>query len=196
MKRLNFIQIFICLTVLLLAVFSCTDASTSLTSTPSNVSQVRDFLAGAKDRYANGITCGPPLPAQINGLTPDAFQSMKILDETTLSMNGTLFHYGVIALGYEPEFTSVDISDYTIHTGPPPTPATTGGQSFQVQAYRGSELIGEFVFYEIPFQIDSYSVFITTNSIGLLLFPFIYYKPDCNSWTRLWLVLLSEETNG
>jgi hypothetical protein len=181
--------------VYLMAV-ACSGPSTTSTvtsiPTQSYSQQVSDFLAGAHDRYASGLTCGSFEYTPLGGIAPSDFESLAYTDNTTVLLGGQRYEYGVMALGYQPTFASVSIGEYDIRTGPPPTPAVSGGQSFLKQAYRNGNKLGEFVFFEVPVQIDSYSVFAGMNAIDELKFLFMYYKPDCNSEDRLWLVLLPE----
>ena len=183
--------------VIVAATVACTGqptTSTPVTSTPSPPysQQVSDFLSAAHDRYASGLTCGSFEYTPLGGISPSDFESLAYSDNTTILLSGLRYEYGVMALGYQPTFASVNIGEYDIRTGPPATPAISGGNSFLIQAYQKGNKLGDFIYFEIPVQINSYAVFAGMNAIDELKFLFMYYKPDCNSEDRLWLVLLPE----
>ncbi|MCO6040797.1 hypothetical protein [Thermococcus alcaliphilus] len=182
MKKALFVLL---LSLIVLVSICITRPSTTPTSSPNEASKVVSFLNEAKE---NLNKCDTTLKSPLNPQSDPAYLNMTILSETVLKLNGELYEYVVLGV-QEVNFSGeVLFKGYRIIWNTPKNITTTGGQRIDFKIYKGSSVVDSFVYWYIPFQLDSYCVSIYTKALELpeeeITFIFIHIEKK-----DLWMAL-------
>ncbi|ALV62733.1 hypothetical protein ADU37_CDS10340 [Thermococcus sp. 2319x1] len=162
-----------------------TRPSTTPTPPPNEASKVVSFLNEAKE---NLNKCNTTLKSPLNPQSDPAYLNMTILNETTLKLNGELYKYVVLGVQDVNFSGEVLFKGYRIIWNTPKNLTTTGGQRIDFKIYKGSSVVDSFIYWYIPFQLDSYCVSIYTKTLSLpeekMTFIFIHIEEK-----DLWMAL-------
>ncbi|WP_253910294.1 hypothetical protein [Thermococcus sp. 101 C5] len=162
-----------------------TRPSTTPSSPPNEASKVVSFLNEARE---NLNKCNTTLKAPLNPQSDPAYLNMSILNETVLKLNGELYEYVVLGVQDVNFSGEVLFKGYRIIWNTPKNLTTTGGQRIEFRIHKGSSVVESFVYWYIPFQLDSYCVSIYTKALELpeeeTTFIFIHIEGK-----DLWMVL-------
>ncbi|WP_225807786.1 hypothetical protein [Thermococcus bergensis] len=152
---------------------------------PNEASKVVSFLNEARE---NLNKCNTTLKAPLNPQSDPAYINMSILNETVLKLNGELYEYVVLGVQDVNFSGEVLFKGYRIIWNTPKNLTTTGGQRIEFRIHKGSSVVESFVYWYIPFQLDSYCVSIYAKTLGLseekITFIFIHIEGK-----DLWMVL-------
>lgn len=162
-----------------------------------NATEVRNFLSGLKTVYSqNNAPGAEPLNSHINGISEADLLSLTFQNDSVISMGGVSYNYVTInpisnqwMLPAEVKLNNYQI-DFTI-----PNVTTTGGTPVSVQIFNGGNTgvpFGTtFIFYYIPFVINTASVYVERHIEQDLQFLFMLYNPPSSSQSAddLWLML-------
>lgn len=165
-----------------------TQPSAQHTSSANQISEVVSFLNEAKE---NLNKCNTTLKSPLSPQSDPAYFDMKILNETMLRINEELYEYVVLGVPDISFSGKTSFKGYEITWSTPKNLTTTGGQRIDFRIHRGGSVIGSFVYWYIPFQLDSYCVSIYTKTIevsdGEIIFVFIHTEEK-----DLWMILRKE----
>ncbi|WP_256957840.1 hypothetical protein [Thermococcus litoralis] len=182
MKKVLFVLL---LSLIVLVSLCITQPSTTLTSPPNEASKVVSFLNEAKQ---NLNKCDTTLKSPLNPQGDPTYLNMTILSETVLKLNGELYEYVVLGVQDVNFSGEVLFKGYRIAWNTPKNITTTGGQRIDFKIYKGSSIVDSFVYWYIPFQLDSYCVSIYTKALELpeekITFIFIHIEKK-----DLWMAL-------
>jgi hypothetical protein len=167
--------------------------STSSSSTPYETNELSSFLKTAQYLYQNPPNCTFGTRSSSLGDFPSTdFLSMDVVNGTRLSMGGHLYYYTLL------NSSASKLMDYVIsQSGGPTNVIYTGGQPtfFTVSTSNGN-IIGKFTSYEIPFQINSFSVFVQSYKVDELTAVFMYCTKNCSSeYQKMWIAIVPATLN-
>jgi len=177
--------LFVFLLSLVVLTSLCVNQSPSRPYSPTNPMEVVSFLNEAKE---NLNKCNKTLKSPLNPQSDPAYLNMTILNETTLRLKGELYEYAVLGVGEISFSGEVSFRGYQITWSTPKNLTTTGGQRIDFRIQKGNSIVGSFVYWYIPFQLDSYCVSIYTKPLELpeeeITFVFIHTEGK-----DLWMVV-------
>ncbi len=157
---------------------------------------VEAFLAKAMEAYyafKNKPKPGISKALMLEGMSKDLILNSNVVNATTISINGTLYHYVVLRLHMEGE---CEITVNNAYLKPhvyikllPSNVTTTGGRLWTYEIdVNGSKRIVRF--YEIPFIIGLYRLYGDSVYLGEgLVLVRIYVNYFNSKWGILWIIL-------
>ncbi|WP_297184458.1 hypothetical protein [Thermococcus sp.] len=105
-----------------------------------------------------------------------------------LRLKGEVYEYAVLGIGNLSFSGKISFRGYQITWSTPKNLTTTGGQRIDFRIQKGNSIVDSFVYWYIPFQLDSFCVSIYTKPIELpeeeITFVFIHIEGK-----DLWMVL-------
>jgi hypothetical protein len=183
---------------------STTALSTSTITVPEttntqtlNYMSINNFLSGIQNSYKQGtnIPGQSPLVPRLKGISESDFLSLTVND-----LNISLNHISYKYVAFSPMSdvwllpAKIKIGSYQIYFTVP-TVTTVGGTPILVQIYNsdnsGVPFGTTFIFYYIPVEIGTSSVYVERQVEGDLQFFFMYYySPESRTENNMWLILL------
>jgi len=162
-----------------------------------NQADAKSFIAGIEKAYSQGANGQGGAEPGLSGISEPEFSSLKIQNDSVISMNGTSYNYVAIR-----PFTStswdlpaeVTLNNYQVDFTVPDV-LTTGGRPISVQifnsGYTGIAFGTTFIYYYIPVVVTTRPLYVEMHTLGDLKFLFMYYYPSSSSQTEddMWFIL-------
>ena len=179
-------SLFVFLLSLVVLTSLCVSQSPSKPSPHTNLmSEVVSFLNESKDALNK---CNTTLKSPLSPQSDPAYLRMTILNDTMLRLKGEVYEYAVLGVGNLSFSGKISFRDYQITWSTPKNLTTTGGKRIDFRIQKGNSIVDSFVYWYIPFQLDSFCVSIYTKPIELpeeeITFVFIHIEGK-----DLWMVL-------
>ena len=186
-------------TVTTTQIISTTTVTVPATTYTQTVNQAdaKSFIAGIEKAYSQGANGqGGAVPGLI-GISEPEFSSLKIQNDSVISMNGTSYNYVAMR-----PFTStswdlpaeVTLNNYQIDFAVPDV-LTTGGRPISVQIFNhgttGIAFGTTFIYYYIPVVVTTRPLYVEMRTLGDLKFLFMYYYPSSSGQIEddMWFIL-------
>ena len=179
-------SLFVFLLSLVVLTSLCITQSPSKSSPPTNLmSEVVSFLNESKDALNK---CNTILKSPLSSQSDSEYLNMTILNGTMLRLKGEVYEYAVLGVGNLSFSGKISFRGYQITWSTPKNLTTTGGQRIDFRIQKGNSIVDSFVYWYIPFQLDSFCVSIYTKPIELpeeeITFVFIHIEGK-----DLWMIL-------
>lgn len=165
--------------------------TSSIYSQQSNTYSLSAFLQTARSLYShppNSPTCSS---SDLVNISSDNFLSLKELNDSFLSMNGTEYHY--VILNQSADVAYLGNCAISYGTNQNSTMNYVGGYpvQFNVTSNNGTK-VGAFTYYVILPQISSYPIFVTMYNIGKVSILLMNYDQNCTtSYQSMWIGLVA-----